>query len=62
VTIHFAGLAEPALMDIAGGNKLFFRRRRPIKALFELHALRGGDALLVRRVGEREYEIEPVRR
>jgi hypothetical protein len=57
--VWFAGDPEAATTDIAGGNKLMFRCRARVAAFFRRHRLAGGDAVLVRRIGPREYEVRP---
>lgn len=46
LTLWLSGLAEPVVTDIAGGNKLFFRRRF-WAPFFQRHQLGPGDAIRI---------------
>ncbi len=59
--VHFAGGDEGVETDIAGGNKLMFRCRRHVAAFFRRHGLAGGDAVAIRRIGPRDYDVRPLR-
>jgi hypothetical protein len=61
LTVHFEGLPEPVETDIAGGNKLFFRARRPWGDFFRLHQLHAGDPVVIERLAAYEYRVAGAR-
>jgi hypothetical protein len=60
LTVHFAGLSEPAETDIAGGKDIF-RSRGPWRKFFAHHALRPGDTVIIERLSAHEYRVVPGR-
>ena len=48
--------------DIAPPNKLFFRRRGPVRAFLDHHQLRAGDHVRLTRTGRWTYVVRPERR
>lgn len=60
LTVHFKGIDQPALTDIAGGNKLFFRSRGVIGQFFDFHRLKAGDEVRITRLSEYEYRVTPT--
>ena len=61
VTVHYRGLAEPCETDIAPPNKLFFRRRGPVRAFFAHHRMRAGDRIRITRTDCSTYIVSPER-
>ena len=59
VAVTYAGDSEPCETDIAGEQKMFFRRRGPIRAFFARHRLLAGDLITVTRTGTRSYTVAP---
>ena len=59
LTLHAHGLSESIETDIAGGNKLFFRKRAFWREFFLLHGLRAGDHVRIEKLSEYEYSIKP---